>query len=176
MVAHRSWAPSRLVIDTNILLLLAGYKYLDSAATTGQEKHRRLLELRGRDGGLPPTMFDDLWQFVHQAKQRIITQHVLAETYNLSGRGQFPKGLFWKSALELLSEFDIEEYSCPIRDLRETQAYEGILSVVGPSDTGLLHTAEHQKATIVSDDFELRRYADQRAVPILALNEISARW
>jgi hypothetical protein len=66
----------------------------------------------------------------------------------------------------------IEEHSCLIKDVLELEGYRDILDELGPSDAGLIFTAERQKATIITDDGQLVHWAAVRAVPAVFLNQI----
>ena len=72
----------------------------------------------------------------------------------------------------MLTEFALEELACSIRDLRGAKAYERLLFEIGPTDAGLLHLAEREKLTLVTEDGPLLQWAGTRAVPVLHLRQI----
>ena len=150
MISDPLRPPVKLAIDTNLLLLLVGYQCLLFENASALERARVLTEIRGRDDGISPDRFDDLWNLFQSAARRIVTQHVIAETYGLRRRlASFRdrKDLVWRSALVLLANPGIEEQSCSIRDVHNRREYSDILTELGPADAGLIYTAEHQKAT-----------------------------
>jgi hypothetical protein len=170
--------PVHLAIDTNLLLLLLGYQCLLLENTKALERARVLTDIRGRSDHISPERFDDLWRLFRGAARRIVTQHVIAETYGSRRRlGSFRhrKDLVWRGAIELLTDPGIEEQSCQVRDVHEKEEYRDILSELGPADAGLLYTAERQKATIITDDGPLVHWAGVRSVPAIGLKQIGLR-
>jgi rRNA-processing protein FCF1 len=178
-VKRRIVLPPRpvLVIDTNILLLLIGYRCSQLDEMGPQGRTRLLNEIRGNHRALPER-FDHLWLFFRNAAHRIVTQHVIAEAYNLRTRAlgslRNRRDLAWEGALGILRDPGIEEQSFRVRALDEEPEYRKILVRLGPADTGLLYVAEQRKATIVSEDGELRNLALNRGIRCLTLEEISA--
>jgi len=164
--------PMSLAIDTNIMLVLLGYQCLLSKNAPSRERARVLAEIRGRADGLSPERFDDLWQLFHHASRRIATEHLIAETYGRRKLLRFQKELVWKCAMELLTDPGIEELSCPVRELYEREGYRKMLIELGPCDAGLVYTAEKQKATILTDDDPLIRWANVRSVRAIPLNQL----
>lgn len=167
--------PVKLAIDTNLLLLLLGYQCLLFENASPKARTRVLTEIRGRDDSISPERFDDLWNLFHSAARRIVTQHVITETYGLRRRlASFRdrKDLVWRSALRLLADPGIEEQSCSIRDVHNRREYSDILTELGPADAGLIYTAEHQKVTIITDDGQLAHWAAVRLVPAILSNQI----
>jgi hypothetical protein len=112
--------------------------------------------------------FDALWQVFERAPRRIVTQHVVAESFSNRMRKQFN----WVSAITLLPGHSVEELACCIRDLHTCDAFRRIMEDVGPSDAGLIYTAEIEKATILSEDGRLRHWADVREVTTLTLTDL----
>jgi uncharacterized protein YacL len=47
-----------------------------------------------------------------------------------------------------------------------------MIEEIGPTDAGLIYIAEVEKATIISEDGQLRPWAGVRSVPILNLDEL----
>jgi rRNA-processing protein FCF1 len=138
------------------------------------ERIRVLTKIRGRDGGMSPERFDDLWELFRSEARKIVTQHVIAEAYGLRRRLdslQYRKDLVWRGAIALLKT-GIEEQSCALRDLLAQDGYRKILTEIGPTDAGLIFTAERQKATIITDDDELASWAGFRSVPVILLPSI----
>ena len=132
-------------------------------------------DIRGRDDGISPERFDDLWRLFRAATRRIVTQHVVAETYGLRNRLsslRHQKELVWDGAMRLLADPGVEEEPCLVRDLSADTAYRQILIEIGPADAGLIYTAEHHRATIVTDDNELAHWAGLRSVPVALLPQI----
>ena len=167
-----SGLPAVLVIDTNILLVLLGYQCLENASAL--ERERILREVLDSGGPVSGRQFDDLWQLFLSAGRRIVTQHVVAETYSLGKRQlKFKKEVIWESAIALLVKFGLEERACCIRDLQARPGFRQILEAVGPTDAGLLHTAEIEKATLITEDGRLRHFAYDRGVPVLSLIQIA---
>jgi rRNA-processing protein FCF1 len=168
--------PVCLAIDTNLLLVLLGYRCLLFQGAKPIERGRVLTEIRGRDDNVSPERFDDLWDLFRNAARRIVTQHVVAETYGSRrklGSFQHQKDLVWRSARALLMDHPgIEEQACTIRDVLERKEYRNILEELGPTDAGLILTAERQKATIITDDGRLAHLARARSVQAMGLHEI----
>jgi hypothetical protein len=167
--------PVCIVIDTTLLLLLLGYQCLLFEQAEPLERIRVLTEIRGRDDRISPERFDGLWDLFRSATRRIVTQHVVAEAYGSRNRlasFRHQKELVWRSAITLLANPGIEEQSCLITDVVEREGYRDILHELGPSDAGLIFTAELLKATIITDDGRLVHWAGVRAVPAVFLNQI----
>jgi rRNA-processing protein FCF1 len=165
----------RLVIDTNILLLLIGYDYSFSDHLNGPARSRLLNTIHGTGDLVSPDRFDDLWQFFNSAAHRIVNQHVIAEAYNL-GKRFFPgqKELFWKSVLEILNNHGIVEASFAVRDVKESAEYQKILREIGPTDAGLLDTAQQSNGTILTNDGPLQQWASALLIPSKSLNQIGS--
>jgi len=164
----------RIVLDTNILLVLIGYAWL-TPVMRALDRARALSRIRGQEESVSPEVFDRLWQLFRTASRRIVTQHVVAETYNL--RKLLPsrpsqERPIWHGAVAFLldSQIAIEEQSCAVRDLQKESSK--ILDELGPCDTGLIFTAEREKATIVTDDGPLERWARVRRVPVITFETI----
>jgi len=166
--------PLCLVIDTNVLLLLIGYQCSQLENTGPLERTRVLNKIRGRDD-ISPDRFDDLWQLFQSAKRRIVTEHVIAETYGLRERLPHRKDLVWRGAIKLLTDPGIEELSCRVKEVDEKTGYGKILTELGPADAGLLYTAEREKATLITDDGQLVHWAGVRSVPAVSLHQIGGR-
>lgn len=164
--------PPRLAVDTNPFLLLVTYRYLASKNASAPERMRVMSDVRGQP--LPLESFDDLWYVFCHAKRRIITQHVTAEALKFSRPGWLRdhKDNVWESAIALLKEFRVEEHSCPILDLHASTDYRPALIELGATDAGLLHTAEQQKAALITDDRRLLHHAYARSVRAFPLNEV----
>src|SRR5260370_7274711 len=75
--------PVCLVVDSSLLLLVVGYQCLQLEKAQALERARVLTQIRGRDDDISPERFDDLWHLFRGAARRIVTQHVIAETYGL---------------------------------------------------------------------------------------------
>jgi hypothetical protein len=166
-----------LVIDTNILVLLIGYQCSLLGKMGSQERIRVLNEIRGRNDRESPQRFDDLWQLFRSAAQRVVTQHVIAEAYNLRTRlGSLSnqRELVWQGALDILRDPGIEEEPFRIRDLDAKPEYRKILTTLGPTDTGLLYIAEHRNATIITEDGPLLSRALDRGIRCRSLKGIDA--
>jgi hypothetical protein len=128
--------------------------------------------IHGTGHHVSPDRFDDLWQFFNSAAHRIVTQHVIAETYSL-GKKFFPKKeLFWKSVLEILHNHGIVEASFAVQDVRESAEYQRILREVGPADAGLLYTAQQREGTILTTDGPLQHWASTLYIPWKSLNQL----
>ncbi len=172
----RGWpGPEVLVIDTNVLLLLIGYQCLAMTSADGPERLRVLSKIRGRDDKLPVENFDHLWKLFGSAARRIVTQHVIAESYGLRGRLKDAgnrKDTIWRAALQLLHDPGIEELSCCISEVQERAGYGAILEKLGPADAGLMYTAERESALMVTEDQQLSGMARKRSVRAISLQEI----
>jgi rRNA-processing protein FCF1 len=167
--------PLRLAIDTNVFVLLLAYQYLTFENSPALARARILDKIRGRGDDVPPDRYDDLWQVLRQAKRRIITQHVVAEAYGLMHKFKehlHDKELVWRSAIALWKEYEIEELPCSARDLYTMEPYRSVLLEIGPTDAGLLRTAEQQKAKIITDDWHLLKWAEARNVHAVSLNQL----
>ena len=173
MPGDRSRPPQCLAIDTTLLLLLLGYLCLLFENRSSKERVQVLNEIRGRGDNISPERFADLWNLFLNAKRRIVTQHIVAETYGLRRRLPYRKDLVWRSGIQLLANPGIEELSCRVKDLR-AEGYENVMREIGPSDAGLIFTAERLKAAIITDDRQLAHWAGVRSVPALLLKQIGA--
>lgn len=167
--------PLCLAVDTNLLLLILAYQCLLLDKATPLERARVLIEIRARDDLVSSEGFDDLWRLFRAARRRIVTQHVIAETYGLRRRlasFRHRRELVWQAAIALLGDPGFEEQSCTVQDLYERKEYRPILIELGPTDAGLIHTAERQKATIVTDDEKLANWARRRYVRVRLFYEL----
>jgi rRNA-processing protein FCF1 len=164
-----------LVIDTNILLLLIGYECSRLDKQGALERSRVLNDIRGRDR-VSPDRFDGLWRVFETAAKRVVTQHVVAEAYGLRKRlaSSYRKDVVWQGALTILRHPGIEEESFQVVDLDADPKYHAVLIALGPSDAGILYTAERRKATILTDDGELQHWASTRNIQWLSLNLIGS--
>lgn len=77
--------PVCLAIDANLILLLLGYQCLLFQKAKSLDPVRILREIRGRDDGILPERFDDLWSLFLAASRRIVTEHVIAEPMACGG-------------------------------------------------------------------------------------------
>jgi rRNA-processing protein FCF1 len=164
-----------LVIDTNILLLLIGYQCLLLTGANGPERLRVLSKIRARDDTMRAENFDHLWKLFGSADRRIVTQHVIAESYGLRRRlkdAGNQKDTIWRAALQLLRDPGMEELSCCINEVQEREGYGSVLQALGPADAGLMYTAERESAVIVTEDRHLLAVAGNRSVRAISLWEI----
>jgi hypothetical protein len=109
------------------------------------------------------------------AAQRIVTEHVIAEAYNVGKnlscfRGK--KELVWRAAMEILDNPGIEEASLAISELKDSPGFRDILLQTGPADTGLLFIAEQRKAILLTEDGPLQHWASVRSISCRTLNQI----
>jgi hypothetical protein len=164
----RSRAAPPIAIDTNLFSVLLLYYCLESEAASDPERERQLQMISGRSEPASLEDFDALWQIFERAPRRIVTQHVVAEAFSNRMRKRFD----WTSAIRLLPVFSMEERGCCVSDILAYREFQPILKELGPTDAGLIYTAEIEKATIISEDGRLRHSADVREVPALALNQL----
>jgi hypothetical protein len=173
---QRPLAKQDLVLDTNILLLLIGYQWALNQKLDVSDRTDQLEELRGRDPRLPPELFERLWNRFKSNGKRLITQHVVAETWSL-GKARQACGKadsLWSGMLEVLSHPGIEEASLEVRAMYERPEYQKIADTVGPTDAGLIYLAERRSATILTEDGELLHWAHTRSVRTLQLSQIGS--
>jgi hypothetical protein len=168
MVDGRLVAPPAIAIDTNLFSVLLRYYCLESEDVSAPERERQLREVSGRPGSVPLEQFDALWQIFERAPRRIVTQHVVAEAFSNKMRKRFN----WSSAIRLLPNYGVEERGCSISDVYARRGLQRMLEELGPTDAGLIFTAEIEKATIISEDGRLRHWADVREVPALAFDQL----
>jgi predicted nucleic acid-binding protein len=163
---------SRLAFDTNPFLLLVTHKCLESK--NARERVRILTDIRGQSDNLPPERFADLWYVFEHAARRIITQHVVVEALKFSRTGWLRdhKDDVRESAIALVTEFGVEDLSCPILTLHASKDHRPALIALGVTDAGLLYTAEQQKAALITDDGPLLHYAYARNVPAFPINQV----
>jgi hypothetical protein len=169
--------PPILVIDTNVLLLMIGYQYSLLKKSDALQRSQLLYELRSRDRDILPERFDALWQLFNAAAARIVTEHVISETFSLGKNFRYFSGnreLVWKSALQIFDRPGIEEVSIRVDDLKGLPVYGEILLKAGPTDTGLLFVAEQRQATILTEDGPLWNWASDRNIQWLSLNQIGS--
>jgi hypothetical protein len=164
----RSTPPRVIALDTNILSLLLSYYSLVAHGASSVERERRLRQVRGRSEPVSGAQFDALWQFFKTVPRRIVTQHVVAEAFGNKMRKQFN----WSDAIGLLPKYHVEELGCCISDLYADKDFRPIIEALGPTDAGLIHTAEVEKAAILSEDGPLRNWAQGRRVETLAWNQM----
>jgi hypothetical protein len=164
-----------LVIDTNIFLLLIGWQYSLSGNLDGPARQRLLSEIHGKGEHVSPDLVD-LRQLFNFAAHRIVTQHVIAEAYSLGTKKFFrgKKERFWNSVLAILYNPGIEEASFAAQDVKESAQYQKILREIGPTDTGLLYTAQQRKGTILTNDGPLQHWASTLLIPWTSLNQIGS--
>jgi predicted nucleic acid-binding protein len=104
----------------------------------------------------------------------LVTQHVVGEALKFKRPGWLTdrKEISWRCAVSLLSKYGVEEHPCCIRDLYANGVYRKALIELGATDAGLLHAAQQDNATLVSDDESLLRWAHIRGVPAFPLSRI----
>jgi rRNA-processing protein FCF1 len=158
-----------IVIDTNLLLVVLADEHLESTGTTGPARFSRLRDAWGQGHSLPDERFKDLQQVFRQAARRIVTQHVIAEVYNLRGRSTIQDR---NILTDLLAGVDLAERSCAFAELYKSAAYRKMLGDVGVTDAGLIYVAEREKATILSEDRDLSSWAHARSVPCFNLQSV----
>jgi hypothetical protein len=164
----RSTPPRVIAIDTNILSLLLLYDSLIARGASSVQRERKLREVRGRSEPVSGAQYDALWRLFETVPRRIVTQHVLAEAFGNTMRKQFNLG----NAIGLLQKHHVEERACCISELYTNQDFRPIIEGLGPTDAGLIYTAEVEKATILSEDGPLRNWAHVRRVETLAWNQL----
>jgi predicted nucleic acid-binding protein len=167
-VIRRQFAP--VVIDTSLFLVIACWNRAGGAELT-----RRLDQLHSAYGGterFPISCFENLQSVFHHARRRIVTGQVLAEAYNLRKRAGNSD---WDSCCALIDEFDIEEHSCSMTELRKNKQYRTIAEEIGPTDAGLIHVAEKCKANLLTcDEATLGSWASKRSVPWYSLSTVDS--
>jgi hypothetical protein len=168
MTGGRLAAPPAIAIDTNLFSVLLRYFSLESQDVDPAERERQLQKVSGRPDPVSLEQFDSLWQIFERAPRRIVTQHVVAEAFSNKMRKQFN----WSSAIRLLPSYFVEERGCCISDVYAHREFQRMLQEIGPTDAGLIYTAEIEKATIISEDGRLRHWAEVREVPTLAVNQL----
>jgi hypothetical protein len=164
-----------LAIDTSVLLLLIGYKYAETAGLAPPRRVELLYNIWGRNRGLlPPVIFDDLQQMFLHAQARLVTQHIVLESYR---RGRElncfgDKAGFWDAMLKIMNDPGIEETPIEVGRLNGAPPYDKIMKAIGPADAGLIYTAESRKGTVVTGDAHLRHWAEARGAECLAPAQI----
>ncbi len=168
MANGRSLVPGAIAIDTNLFSVLLRYYRLESEDASESDRERQLHEVWNRED--PPGLeeFEARWHLFEGAHRRIVTQHVVAEAFTNKMR----KRSNWSSAIGLLPDYCIEERGCCVAELYAHGKYRRIVEDIGPTDAGLIYIAEVEKATIISQDGQLRHWATVRSVPVLTLNEL----
>ena len=94
-----------VAIDTNQLLLLIAYEVLQNSGRTTLERIPILEAIRGRADYVPSEQFERLWLVFQNARRKVTTQYVIAETYSLRKLLrplQTSKDVIWKAASQLL--------------------------------------------------------------------------
>lgn len=136
---HRS-----IAIDTNLLLVLLAYDYIEHSKPTDVMKLRILDDLRGRGREVPLACYTNLWMLFERASRRVVTQHVIAEVHNLQKRVPVLRtgwSSFWDAGARLVRDNQVEELPCTVADLDRHEAFRVILREIGPTDAGLLFVA-----------------------------------
>ena len=131
--------------------------------------------MRGRDDDVLPEQFEKLWLLFQSARRKVITQHVVAETYSLRHRLrplQTQSDRIWGAATQLLYRDRIEERACSITELYKDETYGQIVRAIGPTDAGLILTAQELKCDILSEDGELSDWSWKQRVPCLPLKAL----
>jgi hypothetical protein len=157
-----------IAIDTNLFLVLLRYFSFEFEKSSLAERERIL---RAELGGRHPVsleQFEALWRLFERSPRRIVTQHVVAEAFSSKMRKRFD----WTRVIELLPRYAVEERGCRVADLYALDDFRGILEDLGPTDAGLIYTAREEKATILSEDGQLRSWAHARSVETLTLNQL----
>jgi rRNA-processing protein FCF1 len=169
MPRGRLTAPIAIAIDTNLFALVLLHHCLKSRGLGLPERERELQTVWGREDALSLIQLDALWNFFGRARRRIVTQHVVAEVFSNKGRKQLTG---WHNAIQLLPDYDVEECDCRIRDLYARDDFRQIMEALGPTDAGLIYTAELKAATIITEDRRLRQFAYDHGVDVLTLEEL----
>jgi len=108
------------------------------------ERERQLQKVLARPEPASLEQFDALWQIFERAPRRIVTQHVVAEAFT----NRMRRHSNWSRAIGLLPN-RVEERGCSIADPYAGGAFRRIIGEIGPTDAGLIYTAEIEKATII---------------------------
>jgi rRNA-processing protein FCF1 len=165
--------PTALVFDANILVLLIALDCLIQTGQNAADRFEVLRKIRGRDDDVSLARFDELRRVFDRTERRIVTQRVLAEVYGLRKKLRFEKALVWDVAANLLlNPGKIEECSCSLTELYARDDCRKIVREIGPTDAGIIYTAETRKCAIVTDDGELRSWAWVRLVESVSLDQI----
>jgi len=160
-----------IAIDTNLLLVVLADEQLRRRNTAGPARLSSLRDVWGQPGGVQPERFQDLRTVVLQANHRIVTQHVIAEVYNLCDRFSVLRDL--NTVTDLLAGLGLSEHPCSFADLMNRDDYRKILGDVGVTDAGLIYVAEGKKAVILSENHrDLWRCAHARSVQCYDLRSV----
>jgi predicted nucleic acid-binding protein len=169
MAGARPGVPRVIAIDTNLFTLVLLCHRFKSKGLGVPERERELQEVWGRQDTVSLEQLDALWRIFERAHRRIVTQHIVAETFSNRGRKRLKE---WRHAIGLVPEYNVEERSCRICDLHALTDFREIMEELGPSDAGLIYTAKREGATIVTEDQRLRDLAYHHGVPALALDQL----
>ena len=169
MAGARPGVPRVIAIDTNLFTLVLLYHRFKSKGLGVPERERELQEVWGRQDTVSLEQLDALWRIFEQARRRIVTQHIVAETFSNKGRKHLKE---WRSAIGLLPHYSVEERSCCICDLHASDDFRQIMEELGPTDAGLIYTAKSEGATIVTEDHRLRQLAYHHGVTALTLTDL----
>lgn len=163
------------VIDTNQVLLLIALEVLRHTQRSALDRVNILNAVRARDDDVPPEQFEQLWLVFQNAVRKVITQHVVAETYNLRHRLrplQTQSDRIWRAATQLLYRDHIEERACSMTELYQDEGYAKIVRAIGPADAGLILTAQQLECGILSEDEQLSHWSWTRLVPCVSLKAL----
>ena len=161
--------PKVIAIDTNLFSLVLLHRRLKSQGLGAPERERELQEVWGREDAVSLEQFDALWQMFERAHRRIVTQHIVAEVFSNKRRRLLKE---WRSAIKLLPKYSVEERGCCVCDLYASDDFHQIMEEIGPTDAGLIYTAEREGATIVTEDRRLRQFSYDHGIAVLTLNEL----
>lgn len=157
MPRHHSPPLRKAVIDTGPLLTTLTLVYIQQSP-----QHRELLRHKHK---LPsyitdPTSERNFLQFISGITQPLITSHVLGE---IRSRSRVPEEIhreFWLSAMKFLSEINLNEQLILLSDLYRNDRYRMLVSILGPTDAGVIALAEKEECVLLTDDSRLFHWSE----------------
>ena len=143
-------SPLRLLVDTNLLVLLIVGKV-----------NRKRIEKFKRTNTYCESDFDLLFELIAQATETYTVTHVMAETSNLTDlKGH--EGEESRASLKKLAASLIEP---PIASTEAAQ--DDSFAALGLTDAAIARIARLHECTVLTDDFNLYRYLLTNELPVL---------
>lgn len=86
------------------------------------------------------------------------TSHVIGEVQGLSGSHRFKfhndadKKSFWKTSILYLAKRNLDERLIRLLELSRENAFNHLIGIIGPTDSGLIRLTQLEGSTLLTDD------------------------
>lgn len=143
---------TKAVIDTEPLLSVLVINYVRQSS---QQKQNSILGLSRISRYLANDAYkqEALFQLFDNIPVILTTSHVIAEIQGLQTLPDEYKEGFWLYSMDYLSRKNLDEKPpVVILDMNKTDKLRGMVSRIGPTDTGLIELARQEDCTLLTED------------------------